>query len=173
MRYILLTVVFILLFTDCKSQNTMNTVRELDIEKYLGTWYEIYRLPFYPERNMTDVTATYSLKENGKIKVVNRGKRNGRFKESSGTAWQPNPQEPGKLKVRFFWPFTGDYLVIALDSANYKYSLVTTGSGKYLWFLSKEPGMPDTIVEQFKTIAIDNGIDLSELIEVKHNRQKP
>jgi len=150
----------------------MSTIQEFKLERYLGTWYEIYRLPFFPEKDMVNVTATYSLKPNGKVEVINQGyidNPDGKFKKIKGAAWQPDPSEPGRLKVRFFWPFSSSYLVIGLDQENYKYALVTTGSGKLLWFLSREPSMPDSVVDQFKAIAQTNGIDFSELIKVEQN----
>ena len=157
----------ILLFTNCNSQDNMQTVHKLDLQKYAGTWYEIYRLPFFPERNLVNITANYDILPDGKIEVINSGRKNtpdGKLKSIRGKAWRPDPDKPGRLKVRFFWPFKSDYLVLA--NQDYRYALVTGGSGNVLWFLSREPGMPTETFEKFKEVAVQNGIDISELITV-------
>lgn len=158
-----------LLLTQCKSPSHMQTVDQLDLERYAGKWYEIYRLPFFAERNLINTTATYTLLPDGKIEVVNAGRvkePGGKLKSITGKAWRPDPEKPARLKVRFFWPFKSDYLVIALDTADYRHALVTGGSGDVLWFLSRTPGMDDETVERFKRAAVRNGIDISELIKV-------
>jgi lipocalin len=147
----------------------MQTVKELDLQRYAGKWYEIYRLPFFPERNLINTTATYTILEGGKIEVLNKGrveKPDGKLKSIKGKAWVPDPENPGRLKVRFFWPFKSDYLVLALDQEEYQYALVAGGSGNVLWFLSRKPFMPEKTVEHFKNVAVENGIDISELIKV-------
>jgi len=159
----------ILLVTNCNSQDNMQTVHELDLQKYAGTWYEIYRLPFFPERNLVNTTATYTILPDGKIEVINSGRKytpDGKLKSIRGKAWRPDPAKAGRLKVRFFWPFKSDYLVLALDSENYRYALVTGGSGNVLWFLSRTPEMPEETVNHFREVAVQNGIDISELITV-------
>ncbi len=91
---------------------------KVDIEKYTGQWYEIARLPNSFERGLKCTTATYTLKKNGKIKVLNKGysiEETGKVSTAKGSAWIPDPDYPGRLKVSFFWPFAGNYYIISLD----------------------------------------------------------
>ncbi|MFW5757035.1 MAG: lipocalin family protein, partial [Tangfeifania sp.] len=116
-----------------------STVQELDLKRYMGKWYEIARFDHRFERNLVGVTATYSLRDDGKIKVVNAGYKNnldGKYKETVGKAKQPNPEEPGKLKVSFFLFFYADYYILELD-AEYQWALIGSSSDKYLWILSR------------------------------------
>lgn len=164
-----------ILFTYCaSSQSNQNmkikTVTTLDINQYAGKWYEIARKPFRYEKDLVNTTATYTLRDDGKITVLNEGYKHtpdGKHKKAEGVAWRPNPEHPGRLKVRFFWPFKSDYFVIALDTTSYQYALVTTKSKDLLWFLSRTPDMDEQLFNQLKTIATENGIDLNDLIVVK------
>ena len=146
--------------------NNFETVFELDLQKYQGTWYEIARLPFFPERDLVNVTATYSLKEDGKIQVINAGYKHspdGKYKTAKGTAWRPDENNPGRLKVRFFWPFKSDYLVLDM-AKDYSASLVTSSSGNLLWFLCRTPQMPEKTFDRFMGVVIQSGIDTTGLI---------
>ena len=125
------------------------TVPTLDVGRYLGTWYEIARFPSYFERGCVGTTATYSLRSDGDIEVLNRcvkGSLQGKLKEAKGKAWVPNPSEPGKLKVQFFWPFRGDYWVVELGE-NYQYSVVGNPDFDYCWILSRTPTLPAEVYE--------------------------
>jgi apolipoprotein D and lipocalin family protein len=115
------------------------TVKPFDLKRYLGKWYEIARLPNRFEENLEQVTADYSLKEDGEIKVLNRGFNTSdqKWEEAEGRAWVPDTTNPSDLKVSFFWIFSSGYKVIALDQENYSYSMVTSSSKKYLWILSR------------------------------------
>ena len=144
----------------------LNTVANLDLTRYQGTWYEIARLPNSFERNLESVTATYTIKENGKIEVLNQGYKPGAKRKSiKGVAWVPKEDYPGRLKVRFFWPFSGDYYVIALDE-EYKYALVGSPSRKFLWILAKQPTIPAEVYEKYLSIAAQESFTISELIKV-------
>lgn len=154
-----------------KKNKDLHTVEKVDIAKYTGVWYEIARLPNRFEKGLECVTATYSLKKNGKIKVLNKGysiKNKGEFKTAEGTAWIPDPEYPGRLKVRFFWPFSGDYYIIALDQ-DYKYALVGDPSRKYLWVLSRTRDMDGTVYKELLNIATDNGFDVENIIEINQD----
>lgn len=158
-----------LAFVSCKTSKNMTTVEKVDLERYAGKWYEIARLPFRQERGLVNVTAEYQLLDNGKIRVINSGYKNspdGQFKSAEGKAWQPDANEPGRLKVSFFWIFSSDYLILALDHDNYQWALVTTGSGDLLWFLSRTPDISPEVFDKLLGIAHENGIDTSELIKV-------
>ncbi len=154
----------------CKSQ-PLETVKTLDITKYAGTWYEIARLPNRFEKKLECVSATYELIENGKVKVINRGistEDHSQKKEITGKAWVPDVAFPGQLKVQFFWPFAGKYWVIALDTA-YRYALVGDPSRKYLWVLSKDKQLPDSIFKQLVETAGKNGFNTDMLMIVKQD----
>lgn len=121
------TLTLIMLLFACASQKTpLDVVPELELQKYLGTWYEIARLPNSFEKGLECVTANYSLLKRGKIKVVNKGyliENHSKYKRAEGKAYIPDENNPAKLRVTFFWPFYGDYWVIALDE-QYRYALV-------------------------------------------------
>ena len=139
---ILILILIMTNLSSCKTTNDLVTVQEVNLDKYIGTWYEIARLPNRFEKNMKCVTANYSFKENGKIKVTNKGylTTKNKYSTANGTAWIPNPDFQGRLKVSFFWPFSGDYYIIELDE-NYKYVLVGDPARKYLWVLSRTPNL--------------------------------
>lgn len=143
------------------------TVQALDLNKYLGKWYEIARFDHAFERHLVGVTAEYSLRDDGKIRVVNSGYKNnfkGRFKETKGKAYVPDPQEPGKLKVSFFLWFYSDYWVLELDELQYKYALVGSKSDKFLWILSRTPSLPEKTLNFLLEKARERGYDTSRLL---------
>lgn len=113
----------------------MQTVPVLDLQRYAGSWYEIARLPHSVEKNLDCITATYTIRTDGRVTVENRGvKADGSVSRVRGVAWVPNNEELAKLKVRFFWPFAGKYWVIYLDQ-DYRYDLVGEPKRKYSWIL--------------------------------------
>jgi lipocalin len=143
-------------------------VRELDIKRYLGTWYEIARYDNRFERGLVGVSATYSMRDDGKIKVVNsgyRGSLDGKFSEAIGKAKIPNPEEPAKLKVSFFWFFYDDYYVMELDE-NYQWAVIGSSSDKYLWILSRSPQMEKSLYNDILDKLIKRGYDINKLIKV-------
>jgi len=154
----------------CKTSKELVTVKEVDIDKYLGTWYEIARLPNSFEKDMKCVTATYSMKDNGKIKVLNKGFKTtkNKFSTAKGVAWVPNSDFPAQLKVSFFWPFAGNYFIIELDD-NYNYALVGDPSRKYLWILSRTPELEESIYNELITIANNNGFETETLIKTEQD----
>ncbi len=146
------------------------TINELDLDRYLGTWYEIARYDHSFERDVVGVTANYSYREDGKIKVVNAGYKNsldGKYNEAVGKAKQPNPEgDPGKLKVSFFWIFYADYYILELDK-NYQWALIGSSSDKYLWILSRTPQLEQETLEHIVSKAEEHGYDTSKLIWVE------
>lgn len=163
----------LIIFTSCKAQNTMidkTVVKDLKIERYLGKWYEISRYDHRFERGLVGVTATYSLRADGKIKVVNSGYKdslNGKFSQAVGKAKIPNPDsEPAKLKVSFFWFFYGDYYVMELDE-NYQWAVIGSSSDNYLWILSRSPQMNESLYGEILNRLVNRGYDVSKLIKVK------
>lgn len=107
------------------------TVRQLDLKRFMGRWYEIARYDHKFERGMTNVTATYTLLDNGRIEVVNEGLKDGKRKTANGKGKLPDTSEPGKLKVAFFLWFYADYYVLDI-APDYSYALVGSSSDKYL-----------------------------------------
>lgn len=169
---ILLLTLFIFL-TSCKTQTKMidkTVVKELDIERYLGTWYEIARYDHSFERGLDGVTATYSYRKDGKIKVENAGYKgtlDGKKSIAIGKAKIPNLQVPSKLKVSFFWFFYGDYFVLELDKG-YQWAVIGSSSDKYLWILSRTPQMDNLQYQQILKGLTQRGYDVNKLIKVKH-----
>jgi apolipoprotein D and lipocalin family protein len=160
-----------LILMSCRSVGKMNntvdnsTVKEVDIERYAGTWYEIARFPHSFEKDLVGVTATYTLKNDGKIKVVNQGyvkTLDGRLKKTEGKAKIPDPKEPGKLKVSFFLFFFSDYFIMELDK-DYQYALVGSSSDKYLWILSRTPRMSEDNLTMLIDKAKKRGYEIEKL----------
>lgn len=148
---LLIIPLFILITGGCSQNKNMErtkTVEKLELEKFLGTWYEIARYDHSFEKGLQGVTATYSLREDGKIKVLNQGYKDsldGPMKQAIGKAKIPNPREPGKLKVSFFWIFYGDYFVLELDDIHYQWAVIGSSSEKYLWILSRTPQLEESL----------------------------
>ena len=144
------------------------TVGRLDLNRYMGKWYEIARYDHRFEKGMTHVTATYSLQENGSIKVKNEGYKNGKHKEIEGRAKQPNPADPDKLKVSFFLWFYSDYYVLDIDP-DYRYVLIGSSSDKYLWIMSRDK----TLSKEKQAELLDKlrvrGYDTEKLLFVDQN----
>jgi lipocalin len=144
------------------------TVKELDLNRYLGTWYEIARFPHSFEKNLVGVTATYRLREGGKIEVLNQGFKNtldGEQSKAVGKAKILNKAEPGQLKVSFFWIFYADYYVLELDE-NYQYAMIGSSSDKYFWILCRTPQMASEIYEMLLEKARKRGYNLDKLEKV-------
>lgn len=144
------------------------TVKELDLNRYLGTWYEIARFPHSFEKNLVGVTATYRLRDDGKIRVINQGYKNtldGEPSIAEGKAKIPDKLEPGKLKVSFFWIFYADYLVLELDE-NYQYAMIGSSSPKYFWILSRTPQMDPDTYEMLLEKARKRGYNMEKLEKV-------
>lgn len=145
-------------------------VQKFEVEKYLGKWYEIARFDYRFEKDMNNVTATYSKNSDGSINVDNRGydyvKKE--WKESIGEARFVNEPTEARLKVSFFKPIWAGYNVI--DLVDYKYALVAGNSTKYLWILSREKFIPDEVKQRFLRKAKDLDFPTEELIWVEHNQ---
>lgn len=147
---------------------TINPVTEFDLNRYSGKWYEIARLDHRFERGLEKVTATYSLNIDGTIRVKNRGfsTKGKKWKEAIGKAKFNGDESVGHLKVSFFGPFYGSYIIFHIDKENYQYSFVTSGEN-YLWLLSRTPKVSEAIKENFLSLVQDAGYNTEELIFVK------
>ncbi len=155
-----------ILLTACGGQLTVDNsvVDTLDLNRYLGDWYEIARFDHSFERDMDFCKATYTLREDGKIDVLNTGIKDGEPKEAKGKGKLTDT--PALLRVSFFGPFYADYRVMLLDSA-YQYALIGSGSDDYLWILSRTPKLTDDVKTTILTEAKRRGYDTEKLIWVK------
>lgn len=147
-------------------------VSSFDINRYLGKWYEIARLDHSFERGLSDVSATYSLQDDGSVKVLNRGydTRNQTWKEAVGRALFIGDPATASLKVSFFGPFYGGYHVVALDQENYRWSLVAGPSRDYLWILARERTLPAEVRDALVSKARSLGFATDQLIWVEQGR---
>lgn len=148
----------------------IQAVKPFNVEKFMGTWYEIARFDLRFERNLNNVTATYTLNKNGSIKVENRGYNyvTNEWKQAIGKAKGTGEPNEARLKVSFFGPFYAGYNVIAIDN-EYKYALIAGSSHKYLWILSRQTTIPDSIKETYINLARQSGFNTSALIWTAHN----
>lgn len=146
-------------------------VEGFNADLYLGDWYEIARLDHSFERGLDHVTASYSKRDDGGLKVINRGYNveKQRWQQSEGKAYFTGPQSRAALKVSFFGPFYGGYNVIALDN-DYQYSLVSGPNRDYLWILSRTPQISDQVKASLLAKARENGFDVSKLIWVNQGK---
>ena len=149
-------------------------VQNFDVNRYLGTWYEIARFDFRFEKDLNNVMAQYSLNDKMNVKVINSGYnfKKEKWVSAKGVAKIRGDENIATLKVSFFGPFYSGYNVIALDE-NYNYALVAGNNLNYLWILSREKSIPENIKEEYLKTAQDIGFDTSKLIWVEHNKKSP
>ena len=168
---LLLVSLFSIGLNACSNEQLNNsTVSELDLNRYVGKWYEIARFDHIFERGLVGCTANYTLQDNGYIKVVNAGYKktlDGKYDESVGKARRPNEDEPGELEVAFFANFYADYYVLELAS-DYRYVLVGSKTDKYLWILSRTPQMEQVDLDFLLKRAKERGYNIDKLIWVEH-----
>jgi len=143
-------------------------------DQYLGKWYEIARLDHKFERGLSEVSAEYSIRDDGGIKVLNRGfsKEKGEWKEAEGKAYFVSDETTGHLKVSFFGPFYGSYVVFELDSEDYGYAYITSYKKDFLWFLSRKPIITKDQKQQFIDRVVKDGFNAEGLIFVEHSEVK-
>ena len=147
----------------------VKAIKPFDVKKYLGKWYEVARLDYRSEKNLDNVTAEYSLNEDGTIKVVNSGYNYKKSvkEEVTGTAKFAGPKDEGKLKVSFWGPFYEGYNIIAIDK-NYKYALIAGKNRNYLWILSRETSIPVDVKLAYLHKAKSLGFKIEKLIWSEH-----
>lgn len=168
-KAILLISVFIV---SCVSiPDDISPVTDFEIERYLGTWHEIARLDHSFERGLEKVTAHYSIRADGGIKVVNRGfnPKKEKWKEATGKAYFVDDPKIGRLKVSFWGPFYGGYNIIEVDKKEYSYSLLCGPNKSYLWILSRTPQMEEPLRNRLINKARALGFETDKLIFVKHD----
>ena len=149
-------------------------VTDFELDRYLGSWYEIARLDHRFERGMSNVTANYSMRDDGGVKVTNRGYEvaKGEWNDATGKAYFVGDTDVGQLKVSFFGPFYGGYNIIELDENNYQYALVAGPDRSYLWILARSPELDRDILSALVDQAKQLNFPTDELIYVDHSPPK-
>jgi len=149
-------------------------VKNFDLERYMGTWYEIARLDHSFERHSDFVSATYTKRADGGITVLNKGfnTKKQRWKEAIGKAYFVNEPEVGHLKVSFFGPFYGSYVIFELDQSNYQYAFITSNSKDYLWLLARTPHVSEELKQHFIEVAKKLGFKTNQLIFPQQKTEK-
>ena len=168
---ILVGVVMLFGLTACTNvPSGITPVQDFDKARYLGTWYEIARLDHPFERGLEQISATYTLRDDGGIDVLNQGLEvaTGEISQANGKAYFVADERVGHLKVSFFGPFYASYVIAQLDD-NYQYALVTGPDTDYLWILSREKTLGPEITNKLLAFAEQKGFDTQSMIYVKHN----
>ena len=170
-NYLLFAAIIPFLINCSGNYPPMRTVDNVDLERYLGTWYEIARLPNSFQEGCLCTTANYELIDSETIRVTNTCRQDsalGDLDKAEGKAWIVPNSGNAKLEVSFFWPFKGDYWIIDLDKENYEYALVGTPGRKYLWILARAPQLADSIYNRLTAVAKEEGFNLTEFIKTEH-----
>ncbi|MDT0604775.1 lipocalin family protein [Thalassotalea castellviae] len=171
MKKLLLSLI-LMLMTGCLGMpQLVQPVNHFELNKYLGKWYEIARLEHSFEQGLSKVSAEYSLLEDGGVSVINRGfsTETQTWQEAEGKAYFVNDETQGYLKVSFFGPFYGSYVVFELERDNYDYAFVSGPNHDYLWLLARSPSVSQEIKTKFEKTSKDLGFDIRNLIYVEQN----
>ncbi len=154
--------------------DTVQPVQPFALDRYLGRWYEIARLDHSFERGLDHVNAEYSLRDDGSVRVLNRGydPAKKQWQEAEGKAQFVDSKNEGYMKVSFFGPFYGSYVVFGLDQKDYQYSFISGPDTRYLWLLARTPTVSDAVMQQFLSEAKTAGFDTSKLIVVDQSLAK-
>ncbi|NOT84133.1 MAG: lipocalin [Methylococcaceae bacterium] len=164
------TLLLLILMTGCTGiPQGLTAITGFDVQRYLGTWHEIARLDHRFERGLDSISATYSLREDGGINIVNQGYKSdsGEWTKAEGKAYFVEKPDVGRLKVSFFGPFFGGYNIIALDKKNYAYAMITGPDKDYLWILSRTPQLSKPTLQTLIGQAKAQGFATDKLIFVK------
>ena len=168
---LLLALLFILTACTGKPEGVV-AVKGFELDRYFGKWYEIARLDHSFERGLSNITAEYSLRDDGGVKVINSGfsKQDNEWQQAEGKAFFVDETDSGHLKVSFFGPFYGSYIVFELDKKDYQYAFVSGPDTSYLWLLARTPRVDEKVTERFVKHSQELGFDTSKLIYVEHDR---
>ena len=158
---------YFLMFANIGIPTGLSAVQNFDIQRYTGTWYEVARLDHGFEKGLTHVTAEYTLRDDGGLKVVNKGfnMKTGHWEQSEAKAYFTDEPNIGMLKVSFFGPFYGGYNIIDLDD-NYRYAMVTGPKMSFFWILSKDKTMAPEVLQKLVQKAKGFGFKLDKMILV-------
>jgi apolipoprotein D and lipocalin family protein len=146
-------------------QRPMNSV---DLDRYLGRWYVIANIPYFAERGRVGAYAEYSRREDGRFNdwyFARKGNFSAPIEKTAGLAWVPDPAEPARWKVRFYWPFTADYLILHVDP-DYRYAVIGHPTREYAWIFAREPRIPAQRYEELLAVLDAQGYDRSRLLRV-------
>jgi apolipoprotein D and lipocalin family protein len=162
----------ILLLSGCgQIADGLTPINQFQLQRYLGTWYEIARLDHRFERGLVDVKADYSLRDDGGVRVLNSGTNSssGQRETAEGRAYFVSTPDIGQLKVSFFGPFFGGYNIIALDKSDYRYALIAGPTRDYLWILARTPQLEAPVLDALVAQAKAQGFNTDALIYDRHN----
>lgn len=168
----LIFLVFILFFTGCVGiPDDLKAVDGFDINRYAGTWYEIARFENKFEKGLTNVSATYTIRKDGGLDVLNKGfnMETKKWETAGGKAYFVSGPETGRLKVSFYGPFYSGYNIIVLDKEKYSYALVCGNDRSYLWILSRNMVLDFETVDELIDIARKYGFDVDKFVIVDHD----
>lgn len=171
MKFFLLAITLLIASCGGGKPENITPVEPFDVQRYLGTWYEIARLDHRFERGLSNVTAEYSLRDDGGIKVLNRGysEKEGKWNEAEGKAYFADRANTGHLKVSFWGPFYSSYVVFELDEINYQYAVISGSDKGYLWILARQPSIDPNVLEKLIAKAKALGFETEKLITVDHS----
>ncbi len=166
----ILTIMLLLLSGCLGTPEGVTPVHDFELNRYLGKWYEIARLDHSFERGLSRVSAAYSLREDGGVRVINRGfaEKENQWKQAEGKAYFVQSSDVGYLKVSFFGPFYGSYVIFELDKEKYQYAYVSGPNKSYLWLLARTPTIDQKIIDRFIKKSRHLGFNVDNLIFVKH-----
>lgn len=169
----ILSLLIALMLSGCLGMpDSVAPVQQFELEKYLGKWYEIARLDHSFERGLNNISAQYSLNNKGGVKVVNRGFsiKDNEWQEAKGNAYFVKSEDQGYLKVSFFGPFYGSYVIFDLDKDNYQYAFVSGPDTSFLWLLARTPEISPEVKARFIEQSKARGFATDDLIFVEHNK---
>lgn len=175
MMKLILSLCTSIILTGCVGMpEKVTPVQQFDVHKYLGKWYEVARLDHSFERGLTNVSAEYSMREDGGVRVINSGysSEKNAWKEAEGKAYFVEKTDQGYLKVSFFGPFYGAYVIFELDHEGYQYAFVSGPDLSYLWLLSRTPTVAQKVIDKFITQSKAIGFNTDELIFVSHQEKR-
>ncbi len=164
---IILSLLMVVMLGGCMGMpKNMQPVDNFEVNRYLGKWYEIARLDHSFERGLEQVSAEYAMRDDGGIRVVNRGYSidDQKWEQADGKAYFVETEDIGYLKVSFFGPFYGSYVIFDLDHENYQYSFVSGPNDEYLWLLSRTPTVDQSVIDRFIRLSKSYGFDTDALI---------
>jgi len=162
----------LLILVGCQTlPENVTPVQDFDLESYLGSWYEIARLDHPFERGLRNVTAEYTLRGDGGVRIVNRGYSTdeGEWREVEGRGYFAGSEAEGFLRITFFRPFYSSYIIFELDQENYKYAFISGSDTSSLWLLARTPEVDEEVIRYFMEKSRKLGFDTDELIFVDHS----